>query len=49
MRAIEVSFKQKYPANNGLARDFAASFDLPAPDARNPHDVGGEYAVYMMA
>jgi hypothetical protein len=36
-----LSFKQKYPANNGSGRFYA--------NPRAVSDVGGEYAVYMMA
>ena len=44
-RAIEASFKPKYPANNGSARILGKSAQAPS----NPLHFGGEYAVYMMA
>jgi hypothetical protein len=44
-RAIDQSFKQKWPANNGPARFLGKSAGAHAGTL----DVGAEYAVYMMA
>jgi hypothetical protein len=43
-----VSFKQKYRANNELAVLLSKSA-LSAGGTAASHDVGGEYAVLMMA
>src|SRR5476649_1231877 len=42
---LAISFKQKYRPNNALAHFLG----VPRRQPRNPLDVGGEYAVYMMA
>jgi hypothetical protein len=43
-RALDISFKQIWPANNGPARFLGKSAGASAGTL----DVGGEYAFYMM-
>jgi hypothetical protein len=45
--ALDLSFKQKHPANNALAPVSREFRGLP-PKSLEPHDVGSEYAVYMV-
>jgi hypothetical protein len=45
LRALDISFKQMWPANNGPARFLGKSASASAGTL----DVGGEYAFYMMA
>jgi hypothetical protein len=47
VRAIKSTLKQKYPANNGLARVLVNPAKTGAC-MRKGHDVVREYAVYMM-
>jgi hypothetical protein len=49
--AIALSFKQKHPGNNALARFQANQTGggrATTKIFKNPHDVGSEYAVYMV-
>jgi len=46
--AIDGSFRQKYPANNGSARFLNKSAASP-PELARKHDFGGDCAAYMTA
>jgi hypothetical protein len=45
--ANDLSFKQKHPANNAIAPVWREFRELP-PKSLEWHDVGSEYAVYMV-
>jgi hypothetical protein len=45
--AVGLSFKQKHPANNALAAVWR-EFRCVPQKSLEPHDVGSEYAVYMV-
>jgi hypothetical protein len=48
MLAGDLSFKQKHPANNAGCGPFRANFAAGRKNPSEPHDVGSEYAVYMV-
>jgi hypothetical protein len=45
--ALALSFKQKHPANNAIAPVWREIRKLPQ-NPLEPHDVGSEYADYMV-
>jgi hypothetical protein len=45
--AVDLSSKQKHPANNAIA-PVSREIRTPPPKSLEPHDVGSEYAVYMV-
>jgi hypothetical protein len=46
--AVDLSFKQKHPANNAAHGRFARISGVACKNPSEPHDVGSEYAVYMV-
>jgi hypothetical protein len=48
MLAVDLSFKQKHPANNAAHGRFARILGVACKNPSEPHDVGSEYAVYMV-
>jgi hypothetical protein len=48
MLAVDLSFKQKHPANNAGCGPFSRESGVACKNPLEPHDVGSEYAVYMV-
>jgi hypothetical protein len=46
--AIDQSFNQKHPSNNDAGGFFRCFPGVQPPNPSEPHDVGSEYAVYMV-
>jgi hypothetical protein len=46
--AVDLSFKQKHPPNNAGYARLARISGVACKNPLEPHDVGSEYAVYMV-